>query len=133
MEFILQTRLAWKDISPRSTGPLDDPGKYNEQIIHRPLILICCATASSDDFKILYNDWPYGLDAQIVHLVVWTKAGFEEDPASGDLTDGARELIDEFVEKTFREVMSRERVSLLDFELNKARNVIKRDTKEWES
>lgn len=48
------------------------------------------------------NDWPYGIDKRIVHLVVWTKFGFQEDPETGDLTAEARKMIDDYVSKTFR-------------------------------
>ena len=63
-----------------------------------------------DDYKILYNDWPYGLEQKIVHLVVWTKFDLEDDPATDDLTPKARQEIDEFVEMTFRSRVPRERV-----------------------
>ncbi|CAJ0545925.1 Ff.00g093980.m01.CDS01 [Fusarium sp. VM40] len=55
-----------------------------------------------DDYKILWNDAPYGIDPRIVHLVVWTKFVLEEDSATGDLTDEARKEIDDFVTRTFR-------------------------------
>ncbi|POR31244.1 N-acetylglucosamine-induced protein 1 [Tolypocladium paradoxum] len=55
-----------------------------------------------DDVKIIHNDWPYGLDARIVHLVVWTKFELEADPATGDLTDRARADVDAFMSTTFR-------------------------------
>lgn len=54
-----------------------------------------------DDIKILWNDWPYGIDEKIVHLVVWVKFDLEDDPATDDLTPRARQEIDEYVQKTF--------------------------------
>ncbi|KAI0008924.1 hypothetical protein F4779DRAFT_414613 [Xylariaceae sp. FL0662B] len=54
-----------------------------------------------DDIKILWNDWPYGIDKRIVHLVVWTKFDLAEDPVTADLTDEARAEIDRYVQKTF--------------------------------
>jgi hypothetical protein len=63
-----------------------------------------------DDLKILWNDWPYGIDPQIVHLVVWTKFDLEEDPATGGLTDESRAAIEAYVRKTFAGV-PRDRVS----------------------
>ncbi|KAI9904829.1 hypothetical protein N3K66_001358 [Trichothecium roseum] len=54
-----------------------------------------------DEYKILYNDWPYGLDERVVHLVVWTKFPLEEDPETQDLTAEAREAIARFVTETF--------------------------------
>ncbi|ENH61023.1 hypothetical protein FOCG_10032 [Fusarium oxysporum f. sp. radicis-lycopersici 26381] len=63
-----------------------------------------------DDYKILWNDAPYGVDPRIAHLVVWTKFDLVEDPATGDLTDKARKEIDDFVTKTFRAHIPEENV-----------------------
>ncbi|KAF5580199.1 uncharacterized protein FSUBG_13462 [Fusarium subglutinans] len=63
-----------------------------------------------DDYKILWNDAPYGIDPRIAHLVVWTKFALVEDPATGDLTDKARKEIDDFVTKTFRAHIPEENV-----------------------
>jgi hypothetical protein len=79
MNFILHQRLQWAlPIAPRGR-----PFEFDE------------------DIKVLRNDWPYGIDRRIVHLVVWTKFALEEDPATGDLTDGARGEIDAYVRKAF--------------------------------
>ena len=51
--------------------------------------------------KIIYNDWPYGIDEKIVHLVVWTKFELEDDPATDDLTPRMREEINQYVDETF--------------------------------
>lgn len=64
-----------------------------------------------EDIKILHNDWPYGVDERIVHLVVWTKFELEDDPATDDLTPEARQMIDDYVEKTFRSRVNAEQVS----------------------
>ncbi|KAI1821240.1 hypothetical protein F4861DRAFT_479664 [Xylaria intraflava] len=61
-----------------------------------------------DDIKILWNDWPYGIDKKIVHLVVWTKFDLEDDPATDDLTDKARAEIDAFVTKVFGSRVARD-------------------------
>ncbi|KAF5631307.1 hypothetical protein F25303_9712 [Fusarium sp. NRRL 25303] len=63
-----------------------------------------------DDYKILWNDAPYGIDPRIAHLVVWTKFGLVEYPPTGDLTDKARKEIDDFVTKTFRAHIPEENV-----------------------
>ncbi|KAI0879001.1 hypothetical protein GGS24DRAFT_317380 [Hypoxylon argillaceum] len=79
MNFILSQRLQWDmPITPRGR-----PFEYEE------------------DVKILWNDWPYGIDKKIVHIVVWTKFDLEDDPATDDLTEKARAEIDAFVLKTF--------------------------------
>ena len=59
-----------------------------------------------DDLKILLNDWPYGIDVRIYHLVVWTKFGYDEDPATGDLTAAARQSISQYVDRTFGDKIS---------------------------
>ena len=66
---------------------------------------------TTDDYKILYNDWPYGVETDIVHLVVWTKFELEDDPATDDLTSRARKEIDDFVGRTFRSQVPAEQVS----------------------
>lgn len=68
----------------------------------------------TSDFKILCNDWPYGLDDRIVHLVVWTKFPLPEDPATGDLTDSARAAIEAFVQQTFG-VLPKENVGAVPY------------------
>ncbi|KAK1989520.1 hypothetical protein LZ30DRAFT_776049 [Colletotrichum cereale] len=80
MNFVLKYRLGWQEPLEAAGKPFDTEG----------------------DWRVLYNDWPYGIDARIVHLVVWTKFELEEDPATGDLTEGARGEIEAFVGKTFR-------------------------------
>ncbi|KAG6003291.1 hypothetical protein E4U21_002219 [Claviceps maximensis] len=78
--FILKERLRWQEpIQPRGA-----PFQHAE------------------DIKILWNDWPYGIDKRIVHLVVWTKFEVKTDPRTGDLTEDARTEIDDFVTTTFR-------------------------------
>ncbi|KAL8736994.1 MAG: hypothetical protein Q9181_002134 [Wetmoreana brouardii] len=60
------------------------------------------------DYKILYNDWPYGLDEGITHLVVWVKNKLAVDP-QGDLEWWSRCLVEGFVKKIFVERIERER------------------------
>jgi len=78
MEFVIKERLGWEDARP-SAPPFDN----------------------SDDIKILYNDWPYGIDEGIVHLVVWTKFDLQDDPVTDDLTPEACHQVDAYVQKTF--------------------------------
>jgi hypothetical protein len=90
MQFILSQRLHW---DPPVT-PKGRPFEYEE------------------DWLIRWNDWPYGIDERIVHLVVWTKFNLEEDPVTTDLTDEARKEIDDFVKKIFCKRMKEENVSV---------------------
>lgn len=91
MEFVLQKRLVWKQ-------PIKAEGKPFEK---------------ESDVKILWNDWPYGIDGRIVHLVVWTKFELEDDPATDDLTAQARGEIDGFVDEVFGRKVGKENVSLI--------------------
>ncbi|PGH12442.1 hypothetical protein AJ79_04278 [Helicocarpus griseus UAMH5409] len=91
MNFVVQKRLGWV-----GEGALVARG---ERAFEHP-----------DDIKILYNDWPYGIEKGIVHLVVWTKFELEDDPATDDLTPRMRREIDEYVDRTFRSRMPAERV-----------------------
>jgi hypothetical protein len=89
MEFVLSQKLAWEvPVSPRGR-PFEFP----------------------EDWQVRWNDWPYGIDGKIVHLVVWTKFDLEDDPVTGDLTPQARKEIDEFVKRTFCSKISEENVS----------------------
>ena len=90
MEFVLSKRLGWKE-------PIQAEGRPFEK---------------ESDIKILYNDWPYGIDEKIVHLVIWTKFELEDDPLTDDLTEKARREIDEFVDETFSRKVGKENVSV---------------------
>lgn len=79
LHFIQHERLHWSSLQPSGQPAFDNP----------------------TDYKILYNDWPYGIDLNIVHLVVWTKFELQDDLATGDLTQEARLEIEGFVRETF--------------------------------
>jgi hypothetical protein len=78
LKFIVNERLQWKTMEP--TGR---PFEFDE------------------DIKILYNDWPYGIDPDIVHLVVWTKFELEDDAETGLATPESRREIEAYVQRTF--------------------------------
>jgi hypothetical protein len=79
--YILQHKLRWGSppFSYNSAIPFDDPS----------------------DFKVLINDWPYGLTPNITHIVVWSKTPIPTDPETGDVTDESRRIIQDFVDRTF--------------------------------
>jgi hypothetical protein len=91
MEFVLQKRLGW-------SLPIAAEGRPFEK---------------GEDIKVLWNDWPYGIDARIVHLVVWTKFVLEDDPVTDDLTERARSEIDAYVDEVFGRRVGKENVSLV--------------------
>ncbi|KAG6321301.1 hypothetical protein E4U22_002078 [Claviceps purpurea] len=53
------------------------------------------------DYRILLNDWPYGLENNIAHLVVWTRTPIPTDDEMGDMTPESRALVAGFVRRCF--------------------------------
>jgi len=83
VNFILQHRLQWG-------GP---PFTYNSPI----------PFADSSDYKVLINDWPYGMTSNITHIVVWSKTPIPTNEKTGDVTDESRRVIQEFIKRIFVE------------------------------
>ncbi|PWY91176.1 hypothetical protein BO70DRAFT_87085 [Aspergillus heteromorphus CBS 117.55] len=83
MRFVVKERLRWGEGTVEDLRPKGRPFECDE------------------DIRILYNDWPYGIEEDIVHLVVWTKFELEDDPVTDDLTPRARQEIEEYVHRTF--------------------------------
>lgn len=80
-KYLIQHRLPWgyPPFSYNSSIPLVDPS----------------------DYKILLNDWPYGLSPDITHFVVWSKTPIATDSTRGDVTDETRRIIEDFVDRVF--------------------------------
>ena len=57
--------------------------------------------ADPSDYKVLINDWPYGTEPGIIHMVVWTRTFIPTTPEKGDLTDQSRQQIRDFVQRYF--------------------------------
>jgi hypothetical protein len=81
--YLLQHRLPWGSppFAYISSTPFEEPS----------------------DYKILINDWPYGLTPDITHIVVWSKTPIATDNKMGDMTDDSRKTIADFVKRTFVE------------------------------
>ncbi|BCR94391.1 GIG1 family protein [Aspergillus luchuensis] len=92
MRFVVKERLRWGEGTADDLKPKGRPFEYDE------------------DIRILYNDWPYGVEEGIVHLVVWTKFELEDDPVTDDLTPRARQEIEEYVQRTFLSRMPADQV-----------------------
>ncbi|CAK7565615.1 MAG: hypothetical protein SEPTF4163_003537 [Sporothrix epigloea] len=88
VNFVLQERLHW------SIAELQESAAAAPEDIVPDF-------SRKDDVQILCNDWPYGIDERIVHLVVWTKFPLTEDPQTGDVTDSTRAAIAAYVDTTF--------------------------------
>ena len=88
--FVIQERLHWTP-SPSTTE--GEP----------PLFKHHSSTPFADprDYAVLVNDWPYGFESGIVHLLVWTKTRIEVDDVRGDVTEDSRRTIEDFVERHF--------------------------------
>ncbi len=91
MEFVLQKRLGWG-------VPVKPDGRPFEK---------------ESDAKVLWNDWPYGIDDRIVHLVVWTKFELEDDPETDDLKAEVRSEIDAYIGEVFGRRVGKENVGLV--------------------
>ncbi|KAK3722947.1 hypothetical protein LTR37_002092 [Vermiconidia calcicola] len=87
LNFVIKERLHWTPLS--STGP--------PLFEHRSDIPF----ADRSDFVVLVNDWPYGFDEGIIHIVVWSKTPIPVDDVQGDVTPESRRLIEELVEQYF--------------------------------
>lgn len=79
LSFVQNERLCWGSVVPSGKAPFED----------------------ATDLKIIYNDWPYGIDPDVTHLVVWVKFILEDDPETGFLTPEHHQLIENYVQKTF--------------------------------
>ena len=90
--FVLQERLHWTPLPVSSAEPETGPLFITESDV---------AFSSENDYKILYNDWPYGMAPGITHLVVWSKTRIPVEGAEGHLTVESREIIDRFVRRVF--------------------------------
>ncbi|KIV97359.1 hypothetical protein, variant [Exophiala mesophila] len=78
LAFIQHERLQWQDVTPSGEEPFVNP----------------------NDYKVVYNDWPYHLDGDIAHLVVWTKWVIDELP-NEEVTEKAKSQIEAFLQDTF--------------------------------
>ena len=93
--FILQKRVCWDDYDLASLAAGDPVFNYKSPI---PFF-------AREDYRILVNDWPYGLAPGIVHVCVWLKVRLPVDDVNGDLTELGRKMVDVFVDKTFTQAL----------------------------
>lgn len=57
--------------------------------------------ADAEDYKILLNDWPYGLAPGIKHMIVWLKTRLDSEPTRGDMTPKSRQQVEDFIQTKF--------------------------------
>jgi Protein of unknown function (DUF3605) len=53
------------------------------------------------DYRVRLNDWPYGLQPDITHIVVWSRTIIPTDPETGDMTPSSRAIVQSFVQRYF--------------------------------
>jgi hypothetical protein len=90
--FVIQERLRW------TPQPSSADGRVKFQ--HNSSIPF----ADPRDYAILPNDWPYGFEPGITHLLVWSKTPIPtdlEEGGKGDLIEESRRVIEKFVECVF--------------------------------
>lgn len=109
MDFVVKERLKWTDLTPADAAPFNDPKTGMCGIVSPPELRHLKTLVG--EIKILYNDWPYGIDQRIVHLVVWTKFDLPDDPDTKELALEMRRKIDDYVDRTFCHAVPKENVS----------------------
>ena len=87
---MLKNRLHWEPSPPE----ICQSGSMFRTVNEKPL-------SDPEDYKILVNDWPYGLDKGISHIIVWLKHRLQSIDERGDITLESRHLIEAFVESRF--------------------------------
>ncbi|RYP17510.1 hypothetical protein DL765_004474 [Monosporascus sp. GIB2] len=55
------------------------------------------------DYRVLLNDWPYGMTPNMTHIVVWSRTPIETDNEKGDLTPESQQIVSDFVRRFFVE------------------------------
>ncbi|KAH6715190.1 hypothetical protein BKA61DRAFT_722026 [Leptodontidium sp. MPI-SDFR-AT-0119] len=91
-KFLLRNRLFWA--TPESPLLSDQPVVPSNPV----------PFADKTDYKIIYNDWPYGLTADITHLVVWMKTRLAVNE-SFEMTPQSRASVEDFIDRTFVQEM----------------------------
>lgn len=97
--FLLKERLRWNPLP--SSGQEAGPTFEVENSI---------PFASTSDYMVLPNDWPYGLSPGIQHICVWLKGRLPVDNFDGDLTAEGREMVQQFVKERIVKIVGADRV-----------------------
>ncbi|KAF2704638.1 hypothetical protein K504DRAFT_507105 [Pleomassaria siparia CBS 279.74] len=85
--YLLKQRLFWK--------PLTETGVFKFAVANQTPF------ADAADYTIISNDWTYAVTPGIKHIVVWSKQPLPVD-SEGALTTEGRRLVEDFVDREFR-------------------------------
>jgi hypothetical protein len=88
--FVVQERLAW---TPRD---VNQPVTAHSFTHHSSVPF-----EDRRDYAILLNDWPYGFEPGIKHILVWSRTPIAVDDTRGDVTVESKHIIEDFVERHF--------------------------------
>ncbi|KAG5925357.1 hypothetical protein E4U42_004392 [Claviceps africana] len=64
--------------------------------------------AETSDYRVLLNDWPYGLERNIIHFVVWTRTPIPTEDEEGDMTPESRALVAAFATRYFVDALGQD-------------------------
>lgn len=95
--FVVQERLAWTPRDP------DQPVSAHSFTHHSSVPF-----EDRRDYAILVNDWPYGFESGIKHILVWTRTPIAVDDDRGDVTPESKRIIEDFVERQFVQTLANE-------------------------
>lgn len=95
--FVVQERLAWTPKDP------DQPVSAHSFTHHSSVPF-----EDRRDYAILLNDWPYGFESDIKHILVWTRTPIAVDDDRGDVTPESKRIIEDFVERQFVSTLAKE-------------------------
>ncbi|KAK3677087.1 hypothetical protein LTR78_003292 [Recurvomyces mirabilis] len=100
--FVIRERLRWTP-EPSPSPSSTKPGTPSTTDSGPPLFAHHSPIPFADerDYAVLPNDWPYGFEPGITHLLVWTKTRIPVDEVRGDVTGESRQLVEEFVARFF--------------------------------
>ena len=113
VNYVCQERLHWGGQAVKNAEEEEEEEEEEEASslsVNKSLLVVPrdpVPFADREDYKILRNDWPYGCDPGIHHLVVWMKTKIPVDLEDGRLTESSKAMIDAFVEKVFVEPLFR--------------------------
>jgi Protein of unknown function (DUF3605) len=83
--FVLEERLHWRHIDTSREISLSGQRFENPKNV-----------------AVKKNDWPYGIDKRITHLVVWTTFALREEATTGRLTETGKLELEQYVDRVFR-------------------------------